>query len=123
VDTTERNLGMPLRVPLVASLVELATAPGSLSPWSSLPSPIAGSAQLDSATRVGHPVAARHGGGAEEDVAMSDARDAARQPDPNQLFIADSSAHGGPGRPEMALMKLLTVLGRGVRALVARLRR
>jgi hypothetical protein len=29
-------------------------------------------------------------------MAMSDARDAARQPDPNQLFIADSSAHGGP---------------------------
>jgi hypothetical protein len=83
----------------------------------------AGSAQLDSTTRVGHPVAARHDGGAEEDVAMSDARDAARQSDPNQLFIADSSAHGGPGRPEVVLMKLLTVLGHGVRALVARLRR
>jgi hypothetical protein len=54
---------------------------------------------------------------------MSDATDAARQPDPNQLFIADSSAHGGPGRPEAALIKLLTVLGHGVRALVARLRR
>jgi hypothetical protein len=54
---------------------------------------------------------------------MSDARDAARQPDPNQLFIADSSAQGGPGRSEVTLMKLLAVLGRGVRALVARLRR
>jgi hypothetical protein len=73
--------------------------------------------------RVGHPVAARHDGDGEEDAAMSDARDAARQPDPNQLFIADSSAHGGPGRPEAALIKLLTVLGHGVRALVARLRR
>ena len=52
---------------------------------------------------------------------MSDARDAARQPDPNQLFIADSSAHSGPGRPEVALLKLLTLLGRGVRAVVARL--
>lgn len=51
---------------------------------------------------------------------MSDARDAARQPDSNQLFIADSSAHGGPGRPEVVLLKLLTLLGRGVRALVAR---
>ena len=54
---------------------------------------------------------------------MSDARDAARQPDPNQLFIADSSAHRGPGRPEVVLMKLRTVLGHSVRALVARLRR
>jgi hypothetical protein len=54
---------------------------------------------------------------------MSDARDAARQPDPNQPYIADSSAYGGPGRSEVAIMKLLTVLGRGLRALAARLRR
>ena len=33
-DTTERNAGM-LRVPLVASLVELPTAPRSASSWSS----------------------------------------------------------------------------------------
>ena len=32
-DTTERNAGM-LRVPLVASLVKLATGPGCSSPWS-----------------------------------------------------------------------------------------
>jgi hypothetical protein len=39
----ERNLGMPLRVPVVASLVELATGAGSASPWWSSPLPTAGS--------------------------------------------------------------------------------
>ena len=54
---------------------------------------------------------------------MSDAERAAKQPDPNQMFIADSSAYGGPGRPEVVLMKLLGLLGRGTRAAVRRLRR
>jgi hypothetical protein len=48
-DTTERNAGM-LRVPLVASLVELATGSGSSSSWSSPPSPTAGSVPVRLAT-------------------------------------------------------------------------
>jgi hypothetical protein len=38
-DTTERDLGMPLRVPVIASLVELATGSSCASPWWSSPSP------------------------------------------------------------------------------------
>ncbi|HEV8651434.1 MAG TPA: hypothetical protein VG276_19060 [Actinomycetes bacterium] len=54
---------------------------------------------------------------------MIDAERAARQPDPNQPFIADSSAHGSPGKPEDLLMRLLILLGRGLRALARRIRR
>jgi hypothetical protein len=44
-DTTERNAGM-LRVPLVASLVELATGLGCASSWSSSPLPRSSPAKL-----------------------------------------------------------------------------
>jgi hypothetical protein len=54
---------------------------------------------------------------------MTRPEDAARQEDPNLMYLAHSAAYGSPGQGEGVLLNLFRLIGRGIRALVRRARR